>query len=317
MEATAIDWNFLNEEEDAFTIDLSNASLLECMDRYVEFKKTSHPSVKGAIEQIKNHIRRLEFLAHTTIMPRQVTSIFYSKFIEMLSSEGLQISTISNLCVGIRSVLKWSSDYNARVHPSYKHIDVKKYVSQKMALTADDVSRIYHFKLENEKIRKQNRKTLEAVRDMFVLGCNLGQRHSDLVRIEKGCFKEGKMVILQQKTKNKAIVNLNEMTIDRKTTVEILEKYGYEAPYKGDISNYNKHIRKLMKVVFENEEFTKQTIIGNDAKVEVVPKYRMISSHTARRTFATYNYLVRKLPAVDVMKATGHTSDKSFHRYIC
>ena len=317
MEAVAFDWSFLSEDQDAFTFNLSNATLIECLDKYAEVKKSIHPSVVGTMNQIKNHIRQIEFLSHTTISPKHVTSIFYSKFIEMLTGKGLKLSTISNLCNGIRAVLSWSSDYSAVVHPSYKTVDIKKYSSAKLALTADDVSRIYHFNLDAVKMRPQHRKTLQEVRDMFVLGCNLGQRHSDLVRIERGCCHDGKMIILQQKTKNKGVVNLVDMTLDRKTTFEILERYNYEAPYKGDISKYNLHIRELAKIIFGDETFTVQTVVGNEASIKDVPKSSMVSSHTARRTFATYNYLVRKLPAQDVMRATGHTSDKSFHKYIC
>lgn len=312
-----IDWSFLGEDRDEFVLDLSRSSLIECMDAYAEHKGKTHPSVEGRMRTLKGHIRRLEFIAHTTIRTNQVTSIFYARFIDMLSSVGLQLSTISNLCNGIRAVLSWASDYSAKVHPSYKTVDIKRHTNTKLALSADDVSRMYHFNLDAVDVRPQHRKTLERVRDMFVLGGNLGQRHSDLVRIERACFSEGRMTILQQKTKNKANVNLQDLTIDRKTTFRILEKYNYEAPYKGDICNYNKHIRQLAKIVFGDETFSQQKIVENDARIVEVPKYRMISSHTARRTFATYNYLVRKFPAVDVMRATGHTSEKSFQKYIC
>lgn len=311
------DWSFLDAEVDDFTLDLSRATLVECLDRYAETKRAVHPSVVSKCSQLKYHIKTLEFRLRTTIRPKQVTSIFYSKFIEYLQGRGMRQSTIANVCNGIRAVLSWASDYSAPVHPSYKTIDIKKGNTSKIALTADDVSHIYHFDLSTAKIRPQHRGNLQRVKDMFVLGCNLGQRHSDLVRIDKSCFVDGKFHILQQKTKNRAVVDIARMAIDKKTTYEILEKYGYAAPYQADISNYNKHLHQLMKIVFKDDAVSQQTTVGTMATTVEVPKYTQIASHTARRTFATYNYLIKKIPCVDVMKATGHTSDRSFHKYIC
>lgn len=311
------DWAFLDAEVDDFTLNLSHATLLECLDYYAENKKALHPSVVSKCSQLKYHIRTLECRIRTTLMPRHVTSIFYAKFIEYLQGRGLKMSTVANLLNGIRAVLSWASDYSAPVHPSYKTVDVKKERTAKMALTPDEVSRIYHYDLDTAKIRPQHRENLRRVRDMFVLGCNLGQRHSDLVRIDRSCFSDGFFTILQQKTKNRARVDIARLSLDKKTTYEILERYDYAAPYTADISNYNKHIRQLMKIIFKDESYTQQTTVGTLATMVEVPKYTQVASHTARRTFATYNYLTKKIPAVDVMKATGHTSDRSFHRYIC
>lgn len=49
------------------------------------------------------------------------------------------------------------------------------------------------------KMRKNKIATLEKVRDMFVLGCNLGQRYSDLVRISPENFKNAHFTIVQQR----------------------------------------------------------------------------------------------------------------------
>lgn len=46
------------------------------------------------------------------------------------------------------------------------------------------------------------------------------------------------------------------------------------------------------------------------------PKYFFITSHTARRSFATNEYLARDLQIAEIRALTGHKSDKSFYRYI-
>ena len=49
---------------------------------------------------------------------------------------------------------------------------------------------------------------------------------------------------------------------------------------------------------------------------EVKKRYQLISSHSARRSFATINTL-RNIPRNKILRATGHSSEGSFVRYIC
>ena len=49
--------------------------------------------------------------------------------------------------------------------------------------------------------------------NMFVLGCNLGQRYSDLVRISPDNFKNGVLTIVQQNTGTKCYVPISTMRI--------------------------------------------------------------------------------------------------------
>jgi integrase len=41
----------------------------------------------------------------------------------------------------------------------------------------------------------------------------------------------------------------------------------------------------------------------------------LVSSHTARRSFAT-NYYLQGFPTIDLMKITGHRTERSFLKYI-
>lgn len=101
------------------------------------------------------------------------------------------------------------------------------------------MSRIAYFDVDRfyADRRKDYRETMRRVRDMFVLSCNLFQRHSDMVRIEKSCFDRNIFRITQQKTGNQAVVDINKYAVDAKTTYRILERYNYEAPYKATIGN--------------------------------------------------------------------------------
>ena len=167
-------------------------------------------------------------------------------------------------------------------------------------------------------LRKNKIETLTKVRDMFVLGCNLGQRYSDLVRISPENFKNGTFSIVQQKTGNKCFVPINTLSIDSRITYAILKKYDYHAPYTGDINNYNTYLHELLRHI--GEDFMTEVYVDNRIngviKRETKLRYELISSHTARRSFATINTL-RGVQRSNILRATGHSSERAFVRYIC
>jgi integrase len=262
-------------------------------------------------------------------MPAMITSVFWNHFIPFLADKGLKYSTIGHLKANLIAVLNWSSKYGVKLNPSYSEVDIPNYIPSKISLTPDEISHIYHFKIGQEetysfrskkvlKLRKNKIETLERVRDMFVLGCNLGQRYSDLVRISPENFKNGQCSIVQQKTGNKCFVPINSMSVDSKITWAILEKYNYQAPYTGDINNYNTYLHELLHHIGEDflEEIHIDNKINGVITRETKFRYQLISSHSARRSFATINTL-RNVPRNKILRATWHSSEKAFVRYIC
>lgn len=97
---------------------------------------------------------------------------------------------------------------------------------------------------------------------------------------------------------------------------QILEKYDYSSPLTTDISAYNKYLKYLMKAVGFTDLIKRETKTEGTIKSEYIPKYKLIGSHTARRTFVTVN-LLRGIPIHELMRASGHTSYSSFQKYWC
>jgi integrase len=54
---------------------------------------------------------------------------------------------------------------------------------------------------------------------------------------------------------------------------------------------------------------------GNRKIQYAMPKYQLITSHTARRSFAT-NAFFANVPNISIMQITGHTTEKAFMRYV-
>jgi hypothetical protein len=302
---------------DPFVINLEELSLMEVIRACIRSKTRLHPNYEASIGGLVYNLGILEQKYRVTLMPVQVTDIFWGYFISFCQGRGLKASTIDTMCGQLRSILNWAVKYNATVSPSYGDFCVPKARIQEIALTADEESRIAYFDVDRfyADRRKDYRETMRRVRDMFVLSCNLFQRHSDMVRIEKSCFDRNIFRITQQKTGNQAVVDINKYAVDAKTTYRILERYNYEAPYKATIGNYNFYLHQLMKDIGLDDPVRIEERVDGKLVTENVPKWRLITSHTARRTAITVNVL-RGHNIHGVKRCSGHTDLRVFDNYV-
>lgn len=299
-------------------LDLSDYNLMGIIECYINYKSRINPKTSKLYSCLIHNLYLVQNQFNCELMPWQITDIFWSNFVPFLIKRGLALSTIKTVTHQLRSVLSWSSKHRAIISDSYNVISIPNYHNEQISLSPDEVSRIYHFdiyRLINR--RYQYLKHLEKVRDMFVLSCNLGQRFSDMVRIDKDCFDRNKFSIVQLKTGNKAYLDIDRLSIDRKTTYIILEKYNYTCPISSnDISNYNHYLKELLQYIGLDDEIKRETKINSIIQTEYIPKFKLISSHTSRRTFVTYNIL-RGNNIIEIRRATGHKSQTAFERYLC
>jgi integrase len=162
-----------------------------------------------------------------------------------------------------------------------------------------------------EKLNLSSSPRLERVRDLFLIGCFTGLRFSDFTQInEENINVEKSMLFIRtQKTSERVAIPLH------KTVKSILAKYKNRLPkaYANQVmNNYIKEVASLANV----KELTETTITrGGIVEKSVVPKFKLISTHTARRSFATNVYLA-DVPAISIMKITGHKTERSFMAYI-
>ena len=122
----------------------------------------------------------------------------------------------------VRKIRQLEKEFSCTLEP--------RYYKSRMALTSDEICHIAHFDISKVGRGPQYRKTLERVRDMFVLLCNLGQRYSDIVRISPENFERNMFRIIQKKTGSKAIVNIDKYAIIPRLTYKLPKKYNYCNP---------------------------------------------------------------------------------------
>lgn len=152
-------------------------------------------------------------------------------------------------------------------------------------------------------------KKLEQVRDLFVFSSFIGLRYSDIssigpdniVSIEDELF----IKTITQKTKELVIIPCNPIVL------KIFEKYqGNKNRLPRAFANqvYNRYVKDVCKMA----GLTEKGRLSTDPKKEL---WECISSHTARRSFATNLYL-DGYPVNEIMKCTSHKTEKAFWKYI-
>jgi integrase len=146
---------------------------------------------------------------------------------------------------------------------------------------------------------------------LFVIGCYTGLRYSDLAQLreENLIDNKTKVKIKTEKTGEVVIIPLHRYI------KEILVKYNGMLPPVISNQKMNDYLKELgEKAKIDNDVLITSTR-GGTKHEESFKKYDLITSHTARRSFATNAYL-NNVPTLSIMKITGHRTEKAFMLYI-
>lgn len=177
--------------------------------------------------------------------------------------------------------------------------------SESIYLTSDEVQRMYAKDLSDNPVYAK-------VRDVFLCGVYTAQRYSDYSRINKDMIKEEDGVryieLIQQKTGEKCLIPM------RPELETILSRYDYTLP-KTFEQKINLNIKEVGKLCDIKESITIETFRSGLKVKKTTPKYKLIKTHTARRTGCTLMYLAGVQP-IDIMKISGHKTEKEFLKYI-
>ena len=110
------------------------------------------------------------------------------------------------------------------------------------------------------------------------------------------------------------ILPLYETTRAKEELKAILEKYDYALPHIAE-QTINDCIKEVTKKAEISTPVTIETTTGGKVSLETLPKYKLIHTHTARRTGATLTYLAG-MNVFNICSVTGHSSIAMLKKYI-
>lgn len=249
----------------------------------------------------KNTVRKLEAY-NGNLNWEDVTMKLYHGFKTYLEDEELKHNTIGNHLNRIKIMVNAASNEgktDIQIPKGWKRFSEQ---SDAIALTDEEVNRIYDLKLDKYK-------TLDKARDLFVIGCRTGLRSGNYLRIDPLKDIKGDMLSVS------AVKGSGIVTIPLHWQVkEIMEKYDWELPSMTN-QTLNRRIKEVALLARMNENVKLQFTKGGKRVTEEKKRYELVTSHTARRTFATWLHL-NKVPHAQIMLLTGHKSLTEFMKYL-
>jgi site-specific recombinase XerD len=215
---------------------------------------------------------------------------FYLRFTDFLHEKGLKPNTIGSHIKRLKRLMNEAFDDKLTTNQDHLKRDFRVIREDVDAvyLTENEIKALYEMAIELPAKRK--------IRDIFVLMCYTGLRHSDWSKVSSDNIHDGKLYVRTQKTNEPVIIPIKPLVS------EILERYGtIQIP---SLQKTNDAIRWIGEKAFDQK-------IGPGN----IKKWLEIRTHTVRRSFATNAYLAG-IPMHDIMQITGHRTTGSFLRYI-
>lgn len=237
-----------------------------------------------------NKKRRLDGLDIT--LHRELTKHFQEDL-------GLATNTVGWYIKNIKVFAKYADKEGYNVHPDILSGDffVAQEESENIYLTEEEVNEIYGLKLSLR---------LDKIRKWAIIGCWTGLRVSDWESFSG--IKENYIQIKTKKTGEIVIIPMHPQ-------LKELLKTGMPKPCSN--VEFNREIKKVCEIAEINKKVygSRRNKKTNRLETGYFEKWKLVTAHTMRRSFATNLYL-SGFPTIGIMSITGHRTEKSFLKYI-
>lgn len=235
---------------------------------------------------------------------------FYSDFVEYLTKDlNHTPNTIGKNIKVVKIFMREAFEVGVTTN-----VEVEK---KKFASMSEDVEHVYLTEGELEVIAEldmSRKPALDRVRDLFLIGCHTALRFSDFtaIRPENIITTSGGGRVLKintQKTWQTVIIPIHP------TVEAILAKYDNHLPRAISNQKTNIYLKEIAAMAGINTPVEVAKTIGGKRVQTTLPKWQLVTTHTARRSGATNMYLAG-VPTLAIMKITGHKTESVFMKYI-
>ena len=285
-------------------------SFWKVFNEFVSENSKRNNWAKGTLQKfnaLKKHIERWN--------PEPTMDDFSEKglsaFADTLHKQDLKNSTIDKQIGLLKWVLRWSASKNLTVDNAFMDFNPKLKTAQKTVvfLDAQELKQLTDFEIPEDK------KYLEKVRDVFLFCCYTSLRYSDVYNLCHSHIKGSYIDIVTVKTTDRIVIEFNDKS---KAIYDKYKDFHFEnGKVFPVISNQkmNSYLKDLAELAGLDNPVHQTHYKGNERIETILPKYAVLSTHDARRTFIC-NALSLGIPANVVMKWTGHSDYKAMKPYI-
>lgn len=287
--------------------------LQDMIDQSAKGLRVNHKTGKAITEgtpkvytTVKNHLFDYKTASRKNVDFETIDLEFYRNYTDYLTNKvKLSANTIGKHIQVIKLVMNEATDAGFNSNLAYK--------SRKFTVLREDAENIYLNKSDLTKLEAldlSNELRLAKVRDMFLVGCHTGLRFSDFSKLKPHNIKGEFIEVTQMKTGAPVVIPVHDVV------KKIIQKYDGHLPPPISNQKFNSYIKDVCKKIKDFDEVVNITSTKGGQKVtETCTKWSLVSTHTARRSFATNQYLAG-LPSLTIMAITGHKTEKAFLKYI-
>ncbi len=283
----------------------TNQIFFNAFERFRESKKISR-SIRTLqkYDTLQDHLKSFQTAKKYTLTFEKINYDFFERFTDyMFADLKLTNNTVGKYISTLKTFLIWANEMEIAQNTAYRRFKVFEEKADIIYLTQEELDSIQGLDLEKDH--------LVHVRDVFCFACYTGQRFSDISRLSSEDIKDGYWHLRSYKTKDIIKIPL----LDK--AKQILEKYKeWEKPLP-IISHQktNDYIKEVCKLAEIKEQVTLTKYRAAEKIETTKPKYELVTTHTARRTFVTLS-LEKGLRPEMVMEITGHKEYKTMKKYM-
>ncbi|MCA8831942.1 site-specific integrase [Hymenobacter pini] len=208
-------------------------------------------------------------------------------------------NTVASFVRGLKVFLRWCREERGlAVGVELRKLQGRHADVLKMWLTADNLTALAAAELPEY---------LTRVRDVLLFCCYTGLRYSDVFALQRGNLHQwdGGLILRLVQTKTRTGVSIYLTEAAR----AILDKYADPGRVRllPVLANQvmNRYLKRVGKAAGLTDEVVVTTVVGGEVLKKSVPRYELLTSHTARHTFATQS-LLRGMPVEVLQKVMGH-----------
>ncbi|MCC3152758.1 site-specific integrase [Hymenobacter sp. BT770] len=285
------------------------AGLWEAMDNWIESSKRDRAtSTIKAYNTLRQHLLTFSKLRRLRLEFASLDVAFCEAFkTYLLKNVGLGNSSINNQVKNLKVFLGQTFEQGVHEYVHFKRFrKLEDEAPDVVYLTAAEKGRLFALQLDHIPY-------LEQTRDVFLFECETGLRFSDVLALKAEQVTKDYVLVTTQKTADLLKVPLSPLA------QMILARYagradGRALPVKSN-QKTNAHLKTLAKLARIDAPTTTRQRKGSERVATTCPKYDLVATHTARRTFITLALEGGMRPET-VMRITGHKDFKMLHRYV-
>lgn len=284
------------------------------IEQFIDERAASPKFQEGSVKVYRTLFVKLKEYARTKGKQRlefkDITPEFWEQFRDYLYSLNLAENTVHKQLRTLKTILLDATEKGAtgaaEVYTNTKRLGVTAEAVQKLYLNLSELQTLFELDLSANP-------RLARVRDLFLIGAFTGLRFSDFSAIHPEQFRkvDGVEVIQidTQKTGEQVIIPVHPYVR------AILARNGGQPPKGITNQKMNEYLKELGALAELNEPLIIAKTIGGTKTAKTLRQYELLSTHTARRSFATNAYK-EGVPSLAIMTITGHRTEAAFMRYI-